>query len=169
MRIRELATIRLLVEAGVLVICAGGGGIPVIVTERGAVVGVEAVIDKDRAASLLARELGAGALLILTDVPAVFSGWGTPQQRAIRKTTPAELGRLQFAPGSMGPKVEAACAFVQATGGVAGIGALADAAPFARRHIVTPTRKEGPLPSPRGERDAGARSLSLGEGRGDPR
>jgi carbamate kinase len=127
LRIRELATIRLLVEAGVTVICAGGGGIPVIVTEQGAVMGVEAVIDKDLSASLLARELHADALLILTDVVAVYSGWGTPGQHAIRKTTPGALAREKFAPGSMGPKVEAACGFVKATGGIAAIGALADA------------------------------------------
>lgn len=127
LRIRELEAIRILVAAGVIVICAGGGGIPVAVTEGGAIRGLEAVIDKDRSASLLAQSLKADALLILTDVDAVYEKWGTAQARAIGATTPAALSRQKFAPGSMGPKVEAACAFVCTTGAMAGIGALADA------------------------------------------
>jgi carbamate kinase len=125
--VRELGTIRLLVEAGVLVVCAGGGGIPVVV-DAGRVRGVEAVIDKDLAAALLARRLNAGILLLLTDVPAVELDWGTPRARPLRTTTPAQLRACRFAAGSMGPKVEAACRFVEATGGRAAIGALADAA-----------------------------------------
>jgi carbamate kinase len=127
-RILELATIRLLVEAGVLVICTGGGGIPVVVTAGGAIRGVEAVIDKDLAAALLAREIAADALLMLTDVDAVYLEWRTPAARALRETTPRELRRHRFAAGSMGPKVEAACRFVDATHGIAGIGRLEDAA-----------------------------------------
>jgi carbamate kinase len=127
MRIRELATIHRLVEDGVLVVCAGGGGIPVVATEQGGCRGVEAVIDKDRSAALLAEELGADALLLLTDVAAVEADWGTPKARAIHHTTPAEMRRYDFAKGSMGPKVSAACRFVEATGGMAGIGALQDA------------------------------------------
>jgi carbamate kinase len=123
----ELETLRLLVDAGVLVVCVGGGGIPVAVDLDGRLRGVEAVIDKDLAAALLARGLGADALLLLTDVPIVQADWGTPHARDIDKASPWELRKLSFADGSMGPKVEAACRFVDATRGVAGIGALADA------------------------------------------
>ncbi len=101
---------------------------PVVVGEDGAVRGVEAVIDKDRSAALLARELGADALLILTDVAALYTDWRTPKMRAVRGASPAALRNHVFEPGSMAPKVDAACEFVDATGGVAGIGALSDAA-----------------------------------------
>jgi len=123
----ELETVRLLVEAGVLVVCVGGGGIPVVVDHDGRLQGVEAVIDKDLAAALLARGLEADALLLLTDVPVVQSGWGTPEARDILRATPSQLRALSLAGGSMGPKVEAASRFAEATGGIAGIGALADA------------------------------------------
>ena len=120
-----------LLDRGCVVICAGGGGIPVMYTDEPAVagrqlVGVEAVIDKDLASALLARDLHADALLIITDVEAVFSGWGTPDQRAIRRATPEALGRSEFAEGSMGPKVRAACSFVEETGGLAAIGSILD-------------------------------------------
>lgn len=128
LRILELNAIRLLVAAGALVVCAGGGGIPVAISASGAVRGVEAVIDKDIAAALLAHQLGADALLLLTDVDAVYLRWGTDKQYAIRETTPEELRRHAFAPGSMKPKVEAVCRFVEAGGGFAGIGQLEDAA-----------------------------------------
>jgi carbamate kinase len=128
LRIVELAAIRMLVDAGALVICSGGGGIPVIVDEQGFLRGVEAVIDKDLAAELLARSLQADYLLMLTDVDAVLEHWGTPDARPIARATTTELRRLEFATGSMGPKVEAACRFVEATGGIAAIGALEDAA-----------------------------------------
>ncbi|HZR92183.1 MAG TPA: carbamate kinase [Gaiellaceae bacterium] len=120
----ELEAVRLLVEHGVLVVCVGGGGIPVVVDENGALHGVEAVIDKDLSAALLARDLAADALLMLTDVEAVERDWGTPAARPIRHATPSELRALALAQGSMGPKVEAACRFVEATGGTAAIGAL---------------------------------------------
>ena len=126
-RIVELRAIRLLIEAGVLVVCAGGGGIPVVETTGGGLVGIEAVIDKDLAASLLATELDAEALLLLTDVAAVEAGWRTSAARPILGATPKEMRGQRFEPGSMAPKVEAACRFVEATGGLAGIGALADA------------------------------------------
>ncbi len=126
-RITQIETIRLLVDFGVVVICAGGGGIPVIRTDGGDLEGVEAVIDKDRAAGLLARELDADVFLMLTDVDAVYEGWGTPQQRPIRKADPATLSAMSFAAGSMGPKVEAACAFASVEGRIAGIGRLEDA------------------------------------------
>jgi carbamate kinase len=128
LRIVELTAIRLLVDAGALVVCAGGGGIPVMVDEHGFLRGVEAVIDKDLAGELLARSLDADYLLMLTDVEAVVAGWGEQDARPIRRATPEELRRRQFAAGSMGPKVDAACRFVEATGGTAGIGALQDAA-----------------------------------------
>ena len=127
LRIIELAAIRLLVEAGTLVVCTGGGGIPVAIDERGFLRGVEAVIDKDLAAELLARSLDADFLLMLTDVDSVMHGWGTPEARPIERATPAELRVLEFASGSMGPKVEAACRFVASTGCPAAIGALEDA------------------------------------------
>lgn len=125
-RITQIETIRLLVDAGVTVICAGGGGIPVARDENGMLHGLEAVIDKDRAAGLLANALGADAFLMLTDVDAVYQGWGTAVSRPIRKAAPAELDSGVFAAGSMRPKVEAACAFAN-TGGLAGIGRLEDA------------------------------------------
>jgi carbamate kinase len=123
-----LPTIRLLVEAGVLVVCVGGGGIPVVVDRDGRLRGVEAVIDKDRAAALLARGLDADALLLLTDVAAVERDHGTPQAAPIASATPDELMALGLPAGSMGPKVEAAAWFAQETGGRAAIGSLARAA-----------------------------------------
>ncbi len=135
----ELPTIRLLVESGVLVVCVGGGGIPVVKVD-GRLHGVEAVIDKDLAAALLAAELEADALLLLTDVPAVEADWGTPQAHALREASVTELRGMDLAPGSMGPKAEAACRFVERTGGFAGIGALSDAAAIMRgergTHVV---------------------------------
>jgi carbamate kinase len=128
----ELGTIRLLLDTGVIVICAGGGGVPVVVDRDGRLTGVEAVIDKDRAAALLAEGLGADALLMLTDVPEVQAGYGTPDARPLADVDTGQLARLTFAPGSMGPKVQAACRFAERTGGLAGIGALADAAAILR-------------------------------------
>jgi carbamate kinase len=127
LRILGLDAIRALMDAGHIVICAGGGGIPVRRSATGQMEGVEAVIDKDRTAALLARDLNADALLLLTDVRAVFENWGTATQHAIGKTTPKALNELRLAPGSMGPKVAAACAFVTQSGGVAGIGRLQEA------------------------------------------
>ena len=89
-------------------------------------VGVEAVIDKDLASALLARDLSADALVIVTDVDAVYADWGTPEQQAIRRATPEALGASEFAAGSMGPKVRAACQFVEETGGLAAIGSIND-------------------------------------------
>ena len=136
----ELATIRLLVDAGVLVVCVGGGGIPVVVDRDGRLRGVEAVVDKDRAAALLAEGLGADALLMLTDVPAVELDHGTPAARALTDVEAGELAQMEFAPGSMGPKVEAACRFAQRTGGLAAIGALEDAAAILRGERGTRVR-----------------------------
>ncbi len=136
-RILEIEVIRLLVAQGVTVICAGGGGIPVTQRADGAYIGVEAVIDKDHASGLLAAELQADAFLMLTDVPAVFTGWGTPAQRALGDVTPQQLAALDFAAGSMGPKVQAACDFVNRSGGMAGIGALDDASAILARRAGT--------------------------------
>ena len=126
-RILELGVINQLVDRGVVVICAGGGGIPVVRRADGSLIGVEAVIDKDAASSLLATALEADALLMLTDVDAVYLDWGLAHARPLHDVNVAELRRHRFAAGSMGPKVEAACDFVEAGGGLAGIGALADA------------------------------------------
>jgi carbamate kinase len=123
----ELPTIKVLVEAGVLVVCVGGGGIPVLVDRDGRLRGVEAVIDKDRAAALLAKGLDADALLLLTDVAAVERDYGTPQAAPIAHATADELIELQLPAGSMGPKVEAAAWFVRVTGGRAAIGSLTEA------------------------------------------
>jgi carbamate kinase len=128
----ELATIRLLVDMRVIVVCAGGGGIPVTIGREGWLRGVEAVVDKDRAAALLAEGLSADALLMLTDVAEVEEGFGTPEARVLRDVRVDELRELTFVPGSMGPKVEAACRFAERTGGLAGIGALDDAAAILR-------------------------------------
>jgi carbamate kinase len=122
--IEELETIRLLVDHDVVTTCVGGGGIPVVACGAGGVTGVEAVIDKDLAAALLATELGADALLLLTDVDAVYRGWGTPEQEPIRHASASELRALGAPAGSMGPKVEAVARFVEATGGFGAIGAL---------------------------------------------
>jgi carbamate kinase len=102
--------------------------VPVVVEEGGRLRGVEAVVDKDLAAALLATRLGADALLLLTDVPAVLADWGTPSARAIDVAGPDELRAMGLAAGSMGPKVEAASRFAEATGRRAAIGALQDAA-----------------------------------------
>ena len=125
-RILEIGVIRQLVQAGVLVICAGGGGIPVV-GGHGGYGGVEAVIDKDLAGALLARSLQADAFLMLTDVDAVYTGWGTPEATALRRVAPEDLDPATFASGSMGPKVAAARRFAETDGGFAVIGALADA------------------------------------------
>ena len=126
LEIVELDAIRVLLDGGVLPICVGGGGIPV--SRNGRLAGVEAVIDKDKAAGLLAERLGADALLLLTDVEAVELGWGTPDARPLGMVTVHELREHVFAPGSMAPKVAAACRFVEATEGKAAIGALDRAA-----------------------------------------
>lgn len=126
--IPDTAIIKLLLDHDVTVICAGGGGIPVVRRTDGSLVGVEAVIDKDAASSLLGRDIETDALLMLTDVDRVYLNWGTPEQQGLDKVSPDELLQHEFAAGSMQPKVDAACRFVMQTGGVAGIGRLEDAA-----------------------------------------
>jgi len=130
-RIYGLESVEWLLERGCVVVCAGGGGIPVMHTDEPVpagtrLVGVEAVIDKDLASALLAEDLRAERLAIVTDVDAVYTNWGTPEQSAIRRASPAALAAEDFAQGSMGPKVAAACAFVERTGGRAVIGSIAD-------------------------------------------
>ncbi len=125
-QIVELEAIRLLVEAGVIVVCVGGGGVPVALDDAGALHGVEAVIDKDLAAALLARQLSADALLLLTDVRCIELDFDTPRARPLRRATPEQLRALDLARGSMAPKAEAAARFASA-GGRAVIGALEDA------------------------------------------
>lgn len=122
-----LRAIRLLVDAGICVICSGGGGIPVMRRADGGMDGVEAVIDKDRTAALLANALRADALLMLTDVEAIFTDWGTPDQKPIADITPDAIEKLLFQAGSMAPKVASACDFVRAGGAIAGVGRLEDA------------------------------------------
>ncbi|MEN1272911.1 carbamate kinase, partial [Pseudomonas aeruginosa] len=119
-KILDSEAIELLLKEGHVVICSGGGGVPV--TEDGA--GSEAVIDKDLAAALLAEQINADGLVILTDADAVYENWGTPQQRAIRHATPDELAPFAKADGSMGPKVTAVSGYVRSRGKPAWIGAL---------------------------------------------
>ena len=139
-RILGSAAIKLLVEAGVCVICAGGGGIPVVRNDMGGMEGVEAVIDKDRTAALLAQDLKADALLMLTDVAAVMRDFGTPTEAAIRNITPDTLDMMTFEAGSMGPKIAAANAFVRAGGALAGIGTLQDARAILEGRVGTQIR-----------------------------
>lgn len=124
----ELRTIERLLGDGVLVICGGGGGIPVRCDADGALAGVDAVIDKDRTAALLATLVGADLLLYLTDVAAVATEWGSAFVRPVKRTTPTQLRLHRFDEATMGIKVESACRFVEQTGKRAAIGALAEAA-----------------------------------------
>ncbi len=128
-QILEIQPISWLLERGAVVICAGGGGIPIMYSSSsgsGEVVGVEAVIDKDLASELLAEDVAADLFVMATDVDGVYVGWATPQQRRLDRATPEELAGYQFAAGSMGPKVEAASRFAAKTGKRAAIGSLAD-------------------------------------------
>jgi carbamate kinase len=131
-RIFGIEPVNWLLEHGGVVVCAGGGGIPAVYTDETVpagrrLTGVEAVIDKDLASALLAADLEADALLIVTDVDGVYADWGTPDQKKISSATIAELAAAQFAEGSMGPKVKAACEFVAQTAGFAAIGSIDDA------------------------------------------
>jgi carbamate kinase len=125
-RIFEIRPIQWLLERGVLVICAGGGGIPTtwVPGHERTLGGVEAVIDKDLASALLARDIDADVFVMATDVDGVYAGWGSPDQHRLERVTPEELRGQPFAAGSMGPKVDAAVRFVEATGKRAAIGAL---------------------------------------------
>jgi carbamate kinase len=125
-RIIEISAIRTLVDNGFVVICAGGGGIPVAYDEHRKLFGVEAVIDKDLASGLLAKDLDAEMFVMLTDVANIFVDFGTEKQKAIRAAHPDALEALDFAAGSMGPKVLGACQFVRETGHQSAIGQLSE-------------------------------------------
>ena len=127
-RIFELRPIRWLLDKGAVVICAGGGGVPTMFapSNERRLVGVEAVIDKDLASELLAREVEADLFVMATDVDGVYADWGTPQQRRLERVSAEGLADQRFAAGSMGPKVDAARRFVERTGKRAAIGGLAD-------------------------------------------
>lgn len=148
LRVIETPLIRLLLESGAVVVCAGGGGVPVVRDDLGDLQGVEAVVDKDLTSAVLAESLDADVLLVLTDVPAVMRGFGTPEQAAIRRETPAGLRALDFPAGSMGPKVDAVCRFVEMTGGMAAIGRLEDVSEIL-------AGESGTIVTPSGRYDAG--------------
>jgi carbamate kinase len=136
LEIPDLRVLKLLLEQGVVVICAGGGGIPVLRRDDGSMVGVEAVIDKDAASALLARQLGADALLLLTDVDALYRDFGKDTATPIPELTLEEARNLDLPAGSMGPKIAAAADFAE-SGGVSGIGRLADALAILERRAGT--------------------------------
>ena len=125
-RIFQTRPVRWLLEKGCVVICTGGGGIPTMYGPDGKLRGVEAVVDKDRASALMARELSCDYFVMATDADAVYLDWGKPTQRPIRHARPSDLDPSAFPVGSMGPKVESAIEFVERTGKTAAIGALAD-------------------------------------------
>ncbi len=143
-RVVETRLIRLLLQSGAIVVCAGGGGVPVVRNEDGRLQGVEAVVDKDLTSSVLAEALEADVFLVLTDVPHVQRGFGTPDAEPILRATPAALHREEFPAGSMGPKVAAVCRFVEVTGDMAAIGRLEDAVEILQG-------RAGPIVTPAGE------------------
>ncbi|HET9997492.1 MAG TPA: carbamate kinase [Nocardioides sp.] len=146
-RVVETRLIRLLLESGAVVVCAGGGGVPVIRDERGELQGVEAVVDKDLTSAVLAEALDADMLLVVTDVTHVMRDFGSPDATPILRETPVGLRGLDFAAGSMGPKVDAVCRFVELTGGTAAIGSLDDAPEILAGRagtIVTPSGRYDP-------------------------
>lgn len=133
----QLAAIERLTSANFIVICAGGGGIPVARASDNSWVGVDAVVDKDMTSALLAEQLSADCLLLLTDVSAVFVEWGQPGQKAVRAAHPEALRSLPFPAGSMGPKVAAACRFAASAGRHAFIGSLESASAILARRAGT--------------------------------
>jgi carbamate kinase len=139
LEIFEIRPIRWLAEQGTVVVCAGGGGVPTVFdpTVENRLMGIEAVIDKDLASELLARELDADLFIMATDVDAAYADWGEPSQRKITDVTPSELRRYEFPAGSMGPKIEAAARFVERSGHRAAIGALADIAQIVEGSLGT--------------------------------
>jgi carbamate kinase len=136
-RIFQIRPVKWLLEKGCIVICAGGGGIPTMYAPGRRLQGIDAVVDKDRASCLMARELEVDLFIMATDAGAVYLDWGTPAQRAIRRASPEGLAAYPFAAGSMGPKVEAAIDFAARTGKTAAIGALADVTRIARGEAGT--------------------------------
>ena len=144
LRVLGLQTMAQLLNQGTLVIAAGGGGIPVVRNADGrSLRGVEAVIDKDLCSALLATSLQLDCLVLATDVDAIYLDWGQPGQRALRQTTPQALAQHAFAAGSMAPKVQAACQFVQATGKRAFVGALGQIEALLRGEAGTEVRHNG--------------------------
>lgn len=133
----EMATVRKLVDSGTLVVCAGGGGIPVIREPSGHLRGVEAVIDKDLTAAVLAEVVGADRLLLLTDVDGIYRDWPKPASDRIDEISVADLRAMNLPAGSMGPKAEAACRFAERTGSVASIGALSQGVGLLNRRAGT--------------------------------
>ena len=140
--IPDIRVLRLLLDQGVIVICTGGGGIPVLRLPDGSMTGIEAVIDKDAASALLAQQLGADALLLLTDVDAVYRGFGTPDEAAIAELAPEEARALDLPAGSMGPKIRAAADFAS-HGGLAGIGRLDQATAILEKRAGTRIVRDG--------------------------
>ncbi|MGF2733707.1 carbamate kinase [Marinobacter sp. DUT-1] len=136
LEIPDIRVLKLLLDQGVVVICAGGGGIPILRRDDGSMVGVEAVIDKDAASALLARQLGADALLLLTDVDAIYRDFGKDTAAPIHELTLTEARELDLPAGSMGPKMAAAGNFVE-SGGISGIGRLEDALAILERRAGT--------------------------------
>jgi carbamate kinase len=141
-RIFQVRPVKWLLEKGCIVICAGGGGIPTMYAPGRRLHGVDAVVDKDRASAMLARELEVDCFVMATDADAVYLDWGKPTQRAIRRASPQALAAHPFANGSMGPKVEAATEFAARTGKTAAIGALADVARMVRGEAGTIVTRE---------------------------
>ena len=126
-RIVEMPVIAQLADSDAIVVCAGGGGIPVAIDGNGLFHGVDAVVDKDLVSTWLAIELRADTLMFLTDVDAVYRDWGAPAQRPFGDVSVSELENCRFDPDSIGPKVEGACRFIRGEGRLATIGALDDA------------------------------------------
>ena len=148
-RVVDVPAVEALLTAGFVVVCAGGGGVPVVDDGTGgALRGVEAVVDKDLTAALLASELAAGTLVIATDVPQVLVGYGTPTARPLGRVTPAELrahaAAGEFARGSMGPKVEAALRFVEAGGSRAVVTSLESITDAVTGDVGTVLQKDPP-------------------------
>ena len=144
----EIETVRSLADSGVLVVCGGGGGVPVTRSDAGELTGVEAVVDKDLTAAELAITLKADRLLVLTDVPAIILDYGRPDARPIPAIDADALSALTFPAGSMGPKVEACLRFVTASGQPAAIGALTDAADILAGRAGTTINAARRLPGP---------------------
>lgn len=141
----QLRPIKWLLEKGVIVICTGGGGIPTMYDDQRKLHGAEVVIDKDFASALLARELVADMYIMATDTDAVYLDWGTPDARPLHNITYDDIKDYQFADGSMGPKVLAACWFAQVTGNRGAIGSLADVTKIAAGEagtIISPVTGE---------------------------
>lgn len=139
--IPDVRVLQLLLDQDVIVICTGGGGIPVVRLPDGSMTGIEAVIDKDAASALLARQLGADALLLLTDVDAVYQDFGTDDERSISELTPTEAALLDLPAGSMGPKLKAAVSFAT-NGRRTGIGRLDQALEILAGKAGTTVRSE---------------------------